>query len=224
MCGATLAKLSQNGTRVGIIDLTGGEMGTRGTARQREREAAESARILGARFRETLDFGDGALRTGDAEVIALAERIREHRPRIVITSPRETRHPDHSKTARLVADASFLAGLRKFPAKGKPHRPDRVLYGMERYLFLPSFVVDVSKAWDTKMRALRAFESQFHRPGAKGAKGAQTFISRPEFLEEIEARGRFFGEQVGVRYGEPFLSDIPPKVDDLLGAFGGLEP
>ncbi len=221
--GGTIAKLARSGVRVGILDLTRGELGTRGSARTRRKEADAAAEILGAAFRDTLDFGDGGLRTGRPEEIQLVQKIRACQPRIILAPPREARHPDHARAGRLAADAAFYAGLAKFPAKGTPHRPDRVIFGIERYLVLPSFVVDVSADWETKMAAIAAFGSQFHSKDARKSKQPATFISRPEFLEEIEATGRFFGAQVGVRYGEPFVSDIPPKVDDLLGAFRGLE-
>lgn len=221
-CGGTVARLARSGRTVGILDLTRGEMGTRGTPETRAREAQEAARILGAAFRESLDLGDGGLRTDrDAELL-LATKIRELRPKVILNMPREARHPDHAKASRLVADAAFLAGLAALPIPGERHRPDRVVCSMERYLFLPTFVVDVSDHWETKLAAIRAFGSQFEKDGPGSE--PRTFISRPEFLEEIEARGRFFGGQVGVRYGEPFFSEIPPRVDDVVAAYSGLEP
>jgi bacillithiol biosynthesis deacetylase BshB1 len=220
-CGGTVATLVGRGVRVGLLDLSRGELGTRGTAASRRREAERAAEILGVAFRETLDLGDGALRHGPEEEAIVASVIRRHRPRLILAPPRQARHPDHARAGALVEAASYSAGLAKFRAKGKPHRPDRVVFAMERYLFLPTFVVDVTRGWAMKMEAIRAFESQFHREGKP--QGRATFISRPEFLEEIEARGRFFGSLVGVRWGEPFLSDLPPRLDDPLAAFSGLE-
>jgi len=221
MCGGSVAKAARAGRVVGLLDLTRGELGSRGDPETRRAESLEAARILGAAFREALDLGDGGLRTGREEELLLAAKIREHHPRIVLAPFREARHPDHARAGRLVSDASFLAGLAKLGVPGPPHRPDRVVYYMERYLFLPSFVVDVSEVWETKMAAIRAFGSQFHR---EGSSEPRTHLSRPEFLGEIDARGRFFGSQVGVRYGEAFFSEIAPKVDDLFAAFRGLEP
>lgn len=218
--GGTVASLVRRGRRVAILDLTRGEMGTRGSAAGRKREAARAAKLLGAVARRTLDLGDGGLRTDRRAELEVAAAIRAFRPRLVLAPPKEARHPDHARAGRLVAEASFLAGLAKLRLPGAPHRPDRVVHAMERNLFLPTFVVDVTDGWPAKMAAIRAFESQFHRPGATGP---ETFISRPEFLEEIEVRGRFFGSLVGVRYGEPFLSDLPPRLADPLDAFAGLE-
>lgn len=219
-CSATLAKMVREGLGAGICELTRGEMGTRGTPRERRREALVSARILGAAFRHQLDFGDGALRTGREEELQVIDVIRRARPSIVFAPYPEERHPDHARTGRLVTDAAFYAGLGALETGVPAHRPQATVYYLQNYMFPPSFVVDVSADWKIKMRAIAAFKSQFFNPKAKGP---QTFISRPQFLEMIEARGRHFGALIGASHGEAFVTKQPPKVDNIVGAYSGRE-
>jgi bacillithiol biosynthesis deacetylase BshB1 len=189
-CSATLATMVRRGSRAAIVDLTRGEMGTRGTPAERKREAKASARILGAAYRHQLDFGDGGLRTGRQEELELIELIRQARPAVVIAPYPDERHPDHVRAGRLVTDAAFYAGLRALATASPAHRPQVTAYYLQNYMITPSFVVDVTAAWKTKMRAIAQFKSQFFNARDKRP---QTFISRPEFLEMIEARGRHFG-------------------------------
>lgn len=219
-CGGTIVNATGDGLRVGMVDLTRGEMGTRGTPATRKREAQESARILGVSFREQLDFGDGGLRTGRDEESQIIEIVRRARPRLVFTAWPDDRHPDHTRTGRIVTEASFYAGLRQFKSKAAAHRPQTVIYYLQNYMIPPSFVVDVTDAWKTKMRAIGAYKSQFF--DAK-SKEPRTFISHPKFLEMIDARGRHFGALVGAAYGEAFVTKQPPRVDDLIAAYGGRE-
>jgi bacillithiol biosynthesis deacetylase BshB1 len=219
-CGGTIARAVQDGLRVGMIDLTRGEMGTRGTPQTRKREASASARILGASFREQLDFGDGALRTGRDEELQLIDVVRRARPALVFAPYPDDRHPDHTRTGRIVTEASFYAGLRALQTGESAHRPQTVIYYIQNYQNAPSFVVDCAKQWKTKMRAIAAYKSQFHDPKSKEPK---TFISDPKFLEMIEARGKHFGAMIGVSYGEAFITKQPPRIDDLLSAYGGRE-
>lgn len=220
-CGGTIAKLVKSGASVGIIDLTTGEMGTRGTPAQRRREASNAARILGARFREQLDFGDGALRTGREEELQVVSVIRRHRPKMVFVMYPDDRHPDHTRTGRIVTEASFYAGLRKLETDLPAHRPQAVAYYIQNYMFPPSFVVDCTKTWKTKMRAIAAFRSQFHNPSSKEP---ATFISSQDFLDLIEARGRHFGGLIGSSYGEAFVTKQPPRLADPIAAYGEREP
>ena len=220
-CGGTIAKFVKDGLRVGMIDLTRGEMGTRGTPAQRAREAAKSARILGAAFRRHLDFGDGGLRTGRDEELQIIELVRRHRPRIVFSPYPDERHPDHVRTGRLVTEASFYAGLRQLETDLPAHRPQAVVYYLQNYMLPLSFVVDVSAVWKTKMRAVAAFKSQFYNPKSKEP---ATFIASKNFIDMIEARGRHFGALIGASYGEGFVTKQPPKVDDVIAAYEGREP
>ncbi len=218
--GGMVARAVRDGLRVGMIDLTRGEMGTRGTAATRQREARAAAKILGAKFREQLDFGDGNLRTGREEELELIELLRRTRPKLVFAPYPDDRHPDHTRTGRLVTEASFYAGLRARKTASAAHRPQTVIYYLQNYMLPPSFVADVTASWKTKMRAIHAFKSQWHDPKSKEPR---TFISNPEFLEMIEARGRHFGVLIGATYGEAFVTKQPPRVDDVIAAYGGRE-
>ena len=220
-CGGTIAKAVKDGLRVGMIDLTRGEMGTRGTPRERAREAARSARILGAVFREHLDFGDGGLRATRDEELQLIDIVRRCRPKIVFSPYPDERHPDHARAGRLITDSSFYAGLRQLKTSLDAHRPQAVVYYLQNYMFTPSFIVDVSAAWKTKMRAVAAFKSQFYDPNAKGP---TTFISSKKFIDMIEARGKHFGALIGMDYGEAYVTKQPPKIDNVIGAYAGREP
>ena len=218
--GGTIARAVSDGVRVAIVDLTRGEMGTRGTPETRKREAAASAKILGAVSRQQLDFGDGGLRTGREEELQIIDVVRRLRPRLVFTPYPDDRHPDHTRAGRIVTEASFYAGLRQLHTKFAAHRPQAVIYYVQNYALPPSFVVDVTGAWKKKMKSIAAFKSQFYDPGSKEPK---TFISDPKFLEMIEARGRHYGALIGAKYGEAFVTRQPPRVDDLIAVYAGRE-
>jgi bacillithiol biosynthesis deacetylase BshB1 len=219
-CGGTVVNAVKRGLKAGFIDLTRGEMGTRGTPQIRKREARNAAKILGASFREQLDFHDGGLLTGRDQELELIEIIRATRPRIVFTAFPDDRHPDHTRAGKLVTESAFYSGLKSLQTKRAAHRPQAVIYYLQNYMRHLSFVVDVSESWKTKMRAIAAFKSQFHDPKSKEP---QTFIARPEFIELIEARGRHFGELIGAKYGEAFVTKQPPRVDDVVAAYQGRE-
>jgi len=219
-CAGTLVMLARRGRRFGIVDLTSGEMGTRGTAETRETEARRAAEILGAVFRETLDLKDGGLETGRAAELAVIDVIRREKPRLVITSYPEDRHPDHARAGRLVTDAAFYAGLRKLPSSRPAHRPQQVIYFSTFLLQEPQLLVDVTPAMDVRREAMRAFASQFHDPASREP---PTMLSQQSFLEKVEARSRHFGLLAGVEFAEGFMSRRPPRVDDLVTAFEGYE-
>jgi bacillithiol biosynthesis deacetylase BshB1 len=219
-CGGTVAKSVKDGLRVAIVDLTRGEMGTRGTPQTRKRESTAAAKILGASWRQQLDFGDGNLQTGREQELQIIEILRRARPKLVVAPYPDDRHPDHTRTGRIVTEASFYAGLRALETGLRAHRPQSVLYYLQNYMFPPTFVVDVSQVWKTKMRSVAAYKSQFYDPNSKEPK---TFISDPKFLEMIEARGRHFGALINTQYGEAFVSKQPPRIDDIIGAYSGRE-
>jgi N-acetylglucosamine malate deacetylase 1 len=218
--GGTAAKAVQDGRRIGIVDLTRGEMGTRGTPQTRKREAAASAKILGATFRQQLDFGDGNLRTGRDEELQIIDILRRWRPQIVFVSYPDERHPDHERAGRLVTQASFYSGLKALGTELPAHRPQAVVYYLQNYALPPSFIVDVSAAWKTKMRAVAAYKSQFHDPKSKEPK---TVLSDPKFLARIEANARHYGAMIGAEFGEPFITKQPPRVEDVIAAYRGRE-
>jgi bacillithiol biosynthesis deacetylase BshB1 len=219
-CGGTLASLPRRGMSFGIVDLTRGEMATRGTPEIRAREAREAAGILGARFRETLDLGDGGLRTDRAAELRVVEAVRRARPRVVLTPLPTDRHPDHARAGRLVPEAAWYAGLAKLEPGLRPHRPDQVLFYATYVLVMPTFLVDVSATFATKVAALRAYRSQFHDPNSGEP---ETYVSSKGFFEGIEARARALGRIANVEYAEGFVSTAPPTLADPVAAFLGYE-
>jgi bacillithiol biosynthesis deacetylase BshB1 len=220
-CGGTLMLLKARGKRFGIVDLTQGEMGTRGTRETRRREAERAAEILGADFRETLDFGDGGLAQTRENELLLIDVIRREKPRIVLTPYPEDRHPDHARAGRLVTDAGFYAGLRKIETTHPAHRPQQTIYFPTGHSHEPDFVVDITPVIETRRAAILAFASQFH---SEGSSEPETMLSQKIFLDVIEARARHFGFLVGAEFGEGFLAQRPPRIDDLIAAFEGREP
>lgn len=220
-CGGTLVQLKARGKKFGIVDLTGGEMGTRGTSETRRLEAVRAAEILGAEFRETLDFGDGGLAVSRENELVLMDIIRREKPRLVFTPYPDDRHPDHARAGRLVTDAAFYAGLRKIETAHPAHRPQQTIYFPTALLHEPDFIVDITPAMETRRRAILAFASQFH---AEGSAEPETMLSQRMFLDAVEARARHFGFLVGAEFGEGFLSRRPPRINDLIGAFEGFEP
>jgi bacillithiol biosynthesis deacetylase BshB1 len=225
-CGGTLAVLALAGRRVGIVHLTRGEAGTRGSAAQRRREAERAAAALGASTLHFLDCGDGGLRAGAAEENALIALLRRLRPEIVLAPAPADRHPDHARAHRLVADACYYSGLaRRARGGARPHRPAAVFAFMQHDLFAPSFVVDVSAGWERKLAALAAYESQLHQPAPPAAAsgrrrrgagpwGPATKVASREFRLAVEGRARHFGLLVGAEFGEPFWSPQPLAVAD----------
>ena len=217
--GGTLARATAAGRRAAILDLTRGESGTRGTPETRAAEAAEAARILGAKHRESLSLPDGGLAAVPEQKDVVVEAIRRLRPRVVLLQHWLQRHPDHAAASRIVYDASFLAGLRNYrPDLGAPFRPLKLVYAAtmtEANDIRPSFVVDVTPVWETKLKAIAAFASQF-TPGP-GETGAQPL---DRFREAVELAGRRHGQSIGVRYGEGFVTKEPLAVDDVAGLAG----
>jgi N-acetylglucosamine malate deacetylase 1 len=219
-CAGTILRATRSGSRVGIVDLTHGEMGTRGDRETRRSESLAAAEILGAAFRERLDLGDGGLRIGPEEETEVIRLIRRHRPRILIAPWPDDRHPDHTRTGRLVTDAWFYAGLVRRVTDEPAHRADVVVYYLQNYVQHPSFVVDVTEVYDDRMKAIRCYESQFHK---QGSSEPETFISRRTFIDLIDARARHFGGLIGREYGEGFVTKQPPMVNDPLSAYSGRE-
>ena len=219
-CGGTVAWAVEQGHRVGMVDLTRGEMGTRGTPETRRKESAAAARALQAEFRETLDFGDGNLRTGREEELEVIRILRSYRPRLVVAPYIDDRHPDHHRAGQLVTEASFYAGLQKIETGQAPHRPQAVIYHMLAYTIEPTFIVDVTATWNRKMKSLAAYKSQFYNPKSKER---ATIISQKSFLDRIEGRARHFGAIIGAAYGEAFFSKQPPKITNLVDSYSGRE-
>ncbi len=218
-CGGTLALLARKGRGVGIVHLTRGEAGTRGTVPERRAEAKEAARILGAAEVEFLDCGDGGLRHGDKEEDDLIALLRYFRPELILGPTPADRHPDHRRAHRLVADCAYYAGLVRRGA-GQPHRPAAVFSYMQHDPFGPSFIVDVSTTWDVKMEALEAYGSQLHQPGSSREE-PDTKVASPEFRQAVVGRAQHFGLLVGAAYGEPFWTRLPLAVKNPLDLLPG---
>lgn len=218
-CGATLAKEIANGKKVGIIDLTKGELGTRGTAATRKVEAEKAATILGVEFRLNMGFADGFFANDKPHQMALIRMIRTYKPEIVLCNAVDDRHIDHGKGSKLVSDASFLSGLAKIETKGEngevqqPWRPKLVYHFIQWKNLEPDVVVDVSGFIDTKMKAVLAYKTQFYN---KNSKAPETPISSKNFTDSVVYRARDLGRLIGVEAGEGFNVERYPAVDSLF--------
>jgi bacillithiol biosynthesis deacetylase BshB1 len=226
-CGGTLLKMAQHGRRTGILDLTQGEMGTRGNAESRAQEAAEAAKILRVSWREALDIPDGRVENTWENRLKVARVIREQRPQVVILPYWKGRHPDHYTASILGYEACFLAGLAKLdvgaarapsPANHgegaqnlPPHRPFKIIYATLYYDVRPTFVVDITELFDARFQALMAYKSQFSDQEA----GKDLFPAQAEIRARIEAMARFYGLLGGVTFAEPFLQKEVGLVEDL---------
>jgi bacillithiol biosynthesis deacetylase BshB1 len=216
-CGGLAALLARHGHAVAIVDLTRGELGTRGDVETRAREAQDAARALGVAVRECLGLPDGGLdRHARAQVTAVVECLRRHRPSLVVAPHRDDDHPDHVEASHLVTRACYLAGLAKFPAAGERWRPGRLLYALYRGPVTPHLVVDVSAVWEARMAALRAHASQLD-PAA----GPSTYLTAPGFLAEVEARARVHGALAGGVHGEAYRSRGPLAIRDASALLAG---
>jgi bacillithiol biosynthesis deacetylase BshB1 len=216
-CGGTLIKLGTQGRRVGIVDLTAGELGTRGSPETRASEAAEAARILGAAVRENLGIDDGNIENTPDNRSKLIRVIRKYRPDVLLIPYPVDRHPDHEHAHVLCKESSFYAGLQRIETEvdGTPQTPfrPRAHYHYMHWLeFVPSFIVDISNEYERRMDAVRAFRSQFHDPESKEP---STILSTPEFMESVRTRLEYYGDKIGRPYGEPFFSPAPLCVNDL---------
>lgn len=227
--GGTICTMTQAGYAVGVVDFTRGELGSRGTPEGRLSEAEEAARIMQLAMRDNLGIPDGGIENTPHNREKVIRVIRRCRPHIVLINPMECRHPDHGRAAQLSIDAMFYAGLRKIETADEdgspqqPWRPNHVLHYMQAVEFTPTFVVDVTAVWEQRIRALRAFRSQFHNPDYEARDGeVDTFVSNPAFFEWIEARARAYGYKVGATFGEPFLyRHGPVGVQDLVSVLSG---
>lgn len=211
ICGGTIAKLTSRSKRVIIVDLTRGEMGSRGTPEQRAREARAAADILGVSERFALDLGDGVLENTSDNRRRIIEIIRKYRPTIILAHHWNDLHPDHAHAGRMIRDIMYPVGFARYPAGGEPYRPNEVLFFMGHTPFDPSFIVDIDDYHDQKKAAIECFASQF---GQGDSDDVPTGISEPGFMEMIEARARYFGSLIGRTFGEPFAVTRPVPMDD----------
>jgi bacillithiol biosynthesis deacetylase BshB1 len=218
-CGGTLLKMALRGYRTGILDLTRGEMGTRGSMEDREREAEDAARILRVSWRQALDIPDGRVENTWENKLKIARVIREQRPRVLILPYWKGRHPDHYTASTLGYEACFLAGLGKLvvgpqtaDASAAPHRAFKIIYATLYYDVRPTFVVDITDQFEVRFQSLMAYKTQFSDQEA----GKDLFPGQAEIRSRIEAMARFYGMLGGVTYAEPFLQKEVGLVDDLL--------
>jgi N-acetylglucosamine malate deacetylase 1 len=215
----TLIKAGRGGARTGVISLTRGEMGTRGTLSARAAEFDAASLSMGLSHHEMLSLPDGRLTVDEGSREAVVREIREHRPRIVLLPYWEDRHPDHGATSRIVQEAAFLAGLKKLTTGQEPHRPAELVYYMSAWEFPPSFVVDVSDVIEEKRRAIQAYATQVYSPGFAGDE-PPTVIASEHFQELLFSRMAHYGHLIGKKYGEPFFVRGMIEVRDLVESFG----
>lgn len=213
--GGSIAKAVNEGLKVGILDLTRGELGTRGTPETRNQEAKAAAEILGVDTRVNADLPDGFLANTKEFQLRIVPFIRKYQPDIVLANAVHDRHPDHAKASKLISDACFLSGLRAIETheKGKEQeswRPNAVYYFVQDYYLKPDFIVDITDTWETKMKAVKAFSSQFYQ--GKDDKGPVTPISTKGFIYALESRAREYGRLIKSDYGEGFTVERPPGV------------
>jgi len=209
-CSGTLLVEKNNGKKIGVVDLTRGELGTRGTAKTREEEAENSAKILGVDARENLDMADAFFRNDEENQRKIIAVLRKYKPEIILCNAIDDRHPDHGRAAKLVSDSCFLSGLRKIETfddnrKQEIWKPKYVFNYIQDQYFTPSFVVDISNVIEKKLESIRAFKTQFFT-GLGNDSEPQTYISTPEFLESIINRSKMFGKMIGVKHAEGFIS------------------
>ena len=208
-CSGTLIKAVKEGKKTGIIDLTEGELGTRGTVETRYQEAAEAARIMGLSARENLKLRDGFFKNDEESQLKLISLVRKYRPEVVIGNIHDDRHPDHGRAGQLIYDSCFLSGLAQISTKGddgreqEKWRPKYLLHYIQDRWYEPDFIMDVTDVWEERMNSIYAYKSQFHN---NKSSEPQTYISSPEFMEAIVARARLLGKRIGVRFAEGFLS------------------
>jgi len=212
-CGGTVIKEVKAGKSVGIIDLTRGELGTRGTAETRTAETKLATEIMGVAIRENMNFKDGFFKDDEDHKLALIEKIRKYQPEIVITNAVSDRHPDHGRGSQITVDACFLAGLEKIETGQQVWRPKAIYHYIQFNNLTPDIVVDISLEMEGKLQAVKAYSTQFFNPKSEES---ETIISSQGFLDSVSYRAQDLGRQVNCEYAEGFLAHQMPKVDSLL--------
>ncbi|MBP3942807.1 bacillithiol biosynthesis deacetylase BshB1 [Sphingobacteriaceae bacterium WQ 2009] len=219
--GGTIAKYVAEGKKVGIVDLTAGELGTRGTAATRLQEATDAANILGLSVRENLNLRDGFFENAEFEKLAVIKAIRKYQPEIIITNAQIDRHPDHGRAGALVTEACFLAGLRRIETEldhvaQEVHRPRLLLQMIQDQYIKPDVVLDITAYNDIKTKAILAYKTQFYTGESSNSDEPQTYISNPDFMESTNARAREFGRTIQAKYAEGFTCKRILGVDDIF--------
>ena len=219
-CSGTLINEIKRGKKIGIVDLTQGELGTRGTVETRYDEASQAASIIGAVVRENLKMRDGFFKNDEEHQLRLIQIIRKYQPDIIIGNILDDRHPDHGRAGHLISDASFLSGLMKIETKdeaGNPQskwRPRYFLQYMQDWYHEPDLLIDISDVFEQRMNAIKAYATQFHS-GKSEDDSPQTYISTPDFLDSVIARARMLGKRIGVKYAEGFITEKKIGITNL---------
>jgi N-acetylglucosamine malate deacetylase 1 len=217
-CSGTLIKEIKRGKKVGIVDLTQGELGTRGTVETRYREAADAAMIMGVAVRENLKMRDGFFKNDEEHQLQLIKVLRKYQPEVVIGNILEDRHPDHGRAGWLIYDACFFSGLRQVKTIGddgeeqEKWRPKMFLQYIQDRFYEPDIIIDITDEWEQRMQAIKAYKTQFHDPESQEP---QTYLSNPDFIEALAARARLLGKRIGVKYAEGFLSKKSIGIQNL---------
>jgi N-acetylglucosamine malate deacetylase 1 len=219
-CSGTLINEIKRGKQVGVIDLTQGELGTRGTVETRYIESANAAKIIGVNMRENLKMRDGFFKNDEPHQLQLIKAIRKYRPEIIIGNILNDRHPDHGRAGHLISDACFLSGLAKIDTKDEKGsiqekwRPKYFLQYMQDWYHEPDLLIDISDVFEQRMKAIEAYSTQFFT-SESSADGPQTYISTPDFLDSIIARARMLGKRIGVKYAEGFITEKKIGISNL---------
>ena len=211
-CSGTIIKHIKKGLKIGIIDLTRGELGTRGTIETRDKETNNASKILGIQIRENMNFKDGFFENSEKNKIELIKKIRKYQPDIVLTNATSDRHPDHSRASNLTIDACFLSGLEKIKTNQKAWRPSHIYHYIQYNNILPDFVVDITDEMDQKIESILCYKTQFYDPNSKES---ETLISSKGFLESIKYRAKDLGRHSNCKYAEGFISNQYLKVNSL---------
>lgn len=219
-CSGTLINEIKKGKKVGIVDLTQGELGTRGTIETRYQEAANAAKIIGVSVRENLKMRDGFFKNDEAHQLQLIQTIRKYQPEIVIGNILSDRHPDHGRAGHLISDSCFLSGLAKIETKNmdgtiqSKWRPKYFLQYLQDWYHEPDLLIDISDVFEQRMKAIEAYTTQFHTSDSSDD-GPQTYISTPDFLDSVIARARMLGKRIGVKYAEGFITEKKIGIKNL---------
>lgn len=217
-CGGLLLSAKSQGAKTAVLDLTRGEAASRGTVEIRAEEAKAGADVLGLSVRENLALPDALLSVKPEYIKLLVENIRRFRPKMVVTSHWDDHHPDHQATAQLVKEACYLAGIGNYPAKGNPHRPEQVMFYLDRLGHTPQLVVDVTGVFEQKLKAVKCYASQLYDANSDAL---QTPLAGNNFLADWQARHRYYGNQIGVTYGEAYVLRSPVPVNNPLDLIWG---
>ena len=225
-CAGLLLRCKAVGARVGVVDLTRGELGSRGNATLRNEERARATAVMGLDLRLDLDLPDGFVERSVEYRTRLVEVIRSERPRMLVGPYWEDHHPDHVNTSLLMKDAWWFAGVAKHPGGPSAHRPEAMLFQLSRYVARPSLIVDISEQFATKARAVACYASQLHRPAAADAPPdadgePETYLSRSDFLAAWEGRHRYYGRMIGAEFGEAYLMRNPVPITDPMTLLAG---